>query len=167
MKKTGLVLIVVGLVSVLLASGAFAGSDTKQLTINATVSNTAKLSLDASTISFGNADPDATPSIGSAPASVGITAKAKTTTNGAVTLTVKTNDDLKSGTDAIGITNMTWSASGTGFVAGTMNKSTDQSVGGWNGSGDRSGSCTFLLANSWSYPTGNYSATATYTLTSP
>ena len=96
-----------------------------------------------------------------------MTVDARTSTAGAVTLTVVAGDDLKSGTDAISIDNLTWTATGTGFSDGTMNKTTPQSVGSWTGSGTRTGTVTYKLANSLNYATGNYSATLTYTLTSP
>jgi hypothetical protein len=144
-----------------------AASTTSNVTVSATVSATAKLSLSSSTVSFPNADPDTTPSIAATEGAITVTAKGKTSTGSNITLTVLAADDLKSGTDTIGITNVTWTASGAGFVAGTMNKSTAQSVASWTNSGSRTGTQTYALANSWSYPTGSYTATATYTLTAP
>jgi hypothetical protein len=144
-----------------------AASATSNVTVSATVAATAKLSLSSSTVSFANADPDTTPSIAAAEGAITITAKGKTSTGSSITLTLLAADDLKSGTDSIAITNVTWTASGAGFVAGTMNKTTAQSVGSWTNSGSRSGTQTYALANSWTYPTGSYTATATYTLTAP
>ncbi len=168
MKKVILVLVVVGLGLVLMVGGAFAASDGKNLTINAAVNATAKLTLGAAAISFPDTpDVDTNPTIASSPASVSVDAKAKTSTNGNVTLTVVTGGDLTSGSDTIAIGNVTWAAAGNGFVAGTMNKTTGQSAGSWTGSGNRSGTFSYSLANSWSYATGTYSATATYTLTAP
>lgn len=167
MKKTNL-LLVIGLSLLLMASGAFAATSTANLTIGATVTNMAALSLGGvASIAFPDADPDNPAPIPSLPASVSVTAKAKTTKNGSVTLTVLTGGDLTSGGDTIAIGNVTWTASGAGFVAGAMDKTTGQSAGSWSGSGSRSGTFTYSLANSWSYPTGIYSATATYTLTAP
>jgi hypothetical protein len=144
-----------------------AASTTGNVTVAATVAATAKLSLSSATVSFANADPDTTPSIAATEGALTITAKGKTSTGSTITLTVLSADDLKSGTDAIAITNITWTASGAGFVAGTMNKTAAQSVGSWTSSGNRTGTQTYAMANSWSYPTGNYVATATYTLTAP
>jgi hypothetical protein len=48
-----------------------------------------------------------------------------------------------------------------------MNKATAQTVGSWTGSGNRSGTQSYALANSWNYATGAYTAMATYTLTAP
>ena len=166
MKKLSLVgIVVLGLF--LVSGSAIAATATAGLTIGATVANTAKLSLGAASIAFPDADPDITSSIPSAPASVTVDAKAKTTTSGSVTLTVVTGGDLTSGSDTILIGNVTWTAAGAGFVAGTMNRTTAQSAGSWSGSGNRSGTFSYLLANSWAYATGSYTATATYTLTSP
>jgi len=144
-----------------------AASTTSSVTMSATVSATAKLSVSAATLTFPNADPDTTPSIAATEGAVTVTAKAKTSTGSTVTLTLLSGADLTSGTDTIAISNMTWTVSGAGFVAGTMNKTTAQTVASWTNSGNRTGTQTFALANSWSYPTGSFSATATYTLTAP
>jgi hypothetical protein len=93
--------------------------------------------------------------------------KGRTSAGSNVTLTVFSNQDLTSGSDAIGIANLTWTATGTGFAAGTMNKTTAQTVGSWTGSGSRAGAVTLKLANSWAYNAGSYTATLTYTLTAP
>ena len=84
-----------------------------------------------------------------------------------MTLTCLAGGDLTSGSDTIPISDVTWTAEGSGFVAGTMNKTTAQPVGSWTGSGHRTGTLSFLLANDWNHATGSYTATATYTLTSP
>ena len=167
MKKLILVgIVVLGLF--LMTGSIFAASTTATLAIGATVSSTAKLTLGAASISFANADPDSTPSITASPDPVSVTAKAKTSTAGNVTLTVQTSDDLKSGTDVIDITNVTWTVTGAGFSAGAMSKAPGStSAASWTGSGNRSGTFSYALANSWSYATGNYTATATYTLACP
>jgi hypothetical protein len=74
---------------------------------------------------------------------------------------------LISGGDTILIGNVTWTATGTGFVPGTMSRTSAQSAGSWTGSGSRSGTFSYFLANSWDYATGSYSASSTYTLTAP
>lgn len=138
---------------------------TSTVTVSATVSATAKLVLGAATVSFPDADPDVSPLL-SAPA-ITVDAKGKTSTSGNITLTVVASDDLKSGSDVIGISNLTWTATGTGYSAGTMSKASGQTLGSWTGSGAFSGTQTYKLANSWSYATGSYSTTLTYTLTAP
>jgi hypothetical protein len=75
--------------------------------------------------------------------------------------------DFVSGTDTIGIGNLSWSAGGGGFLAGVANSVTAQPVGNWTGGGSPSGTQTFALANSWAYATGNYSVDLNYTLTVP
>jgi hypothetical protein len=84
-----------------------------------------------------------------------------------VSLTILAAGDLLSGASAIPISNVTWTASGAGFVAGTMNSTTAQTVASWTNSGNRTGTQNYFLANSWNYATGNYSTSATYTLTAP
>jgi hypothetical protein len=167
MSKVARSLLGLLIVAAAVAQVVDAASTTSNVSVSATVSAMAKLTLSSSTVSFANADPDTTPSIPATEGAITVTAKGKTSTGANITLTVLAGGDLKSGTDTIAITNVTWTASGTGFVAGTMNKTTAQSVASWTNSGSRIGTQTYALANSWSYPTGSYTATATYTLTAP
>ncbi len=140
---------------------------TQVLTINATVSARAELTLSPTTITFADASPTTTPSI-QAGSVVTVTAKVRTGSSSTPTLVVQANGDLESGGDTIAIGNVRWTASGAPFVAGTMNKTTAQDAAAFGtGSGSYSGTYTYFLANSWSYPTGSYSQTATYTLTAP
>jgi hypothetical protein len=151
-----------------LSWSVYAATDTKTLTINASVLARATLTLSASTISFGAADPGSTPSISSSPASIDVTAKAQATKGSTVYLKCKANGDLVTpgDSDSIGIGNVTWTATGTGFASsGTMVKTTDVGVATWTGSGEHTGSLNFFLANSWDYGVGEYSQTVTYTLT--
>ena len=150
-----------------LAGAALAATSTQNLTINATVAATAKLTLGTNTINFPDADPDTTPSIVATENPVNVTAKVKTGGASTATLTVLAGGNLTSGSDTIAIGNVTWTATGAGFVPGTMNMATAQSAGSWTGSGNRSGSFSYFLANSWAYQTGSYTATTTYTLTAP
>jgi hypothetical protein len=62
---------------------------------------------------------------------------------------------------------MTWTATGTGYVAGTMNRTTAQTAGSWTGPGQHPGTFSYFVTNLWSYVIGNYSTTITYTLNSP
>jgi hypothetical protein len=152
----------------LICAGTPAGAATDQetLTINATVSAKAKLTLGVAAINFPDADPDTEPSIAATENPVSVTVKAQTGGASAVTLTVQANGDLDSGTDTIDITNVSWTATGTGFVGGTMD-TTAQSAGSWTGPGRRDGTFAFSLANSWDYAAGSYSQTVVYTLTAP
>lgn len=145
---------------------AWAATDQETLTINASVSAKAKLTLGVAAINFGDADPDVVPSIAAGENPVSVTVKAQTAAASAVTLTVQANGDLDSGTDTIGITNVTWTATGAGFVGGTMD-TVAQSAGSWTGPGRRDGTFSYWLANSWDYPPGSYSQTVVYTLTAP
>jgi hypothetical protein len=168
MKKTHLVTSLVTFALLLLVSTlALAASTTANLTINATMNAQAKLTLGASTINFPDADPDTTPSIAANEGAVSVTAKVRTGAAATATLTLQAASDLVSGTNNIAIGNVTWAAGGAGFTPGTMNRITAQTVGSWIGSGSRDGTLTFSLANSWSYATGSYSATSTFTLTAP
>lgn len=150
----------------LFSAGAFA-QQTATANINATATVNAKARLDITgAVAFADADPETTPTINSAP--LDVTVRARTSPAGNVTLTVLASGDLQNaGGDIITIDNITWTATGAGFAAGTASSAAAQSVGSWNGSGTRNGTQTYRLANSWAYATGNYSVTLTYTLTAP
>ena len=91
----------------------------------------------------------------------------KTGSASTATLTVLAAGDLTSGGDTIAISNVYLDGNRDWLFAGTMNKTTAQTAGSWTGSGNRTGTFSYVLANSWSYATGTYTATATYTLTAP
>ncbi len=148
----------------LLADGA---SDSKTLTMRATVSARAKLTISPTTINFPDADPDVVNPIPATENAVSVEAKIRTTGAGVATLTCLANGNLLSGTDVINIGNVTWTASGAGYGAGTMNAAVAQTAGSWAGSGSRSGTFDFFLANSWAYTVGNYTQDVVYTLTAP
>jgi len=145
---------------------AWGVTDQQTLTINATVAARAKLTLGVAAISFPDEDVDATPSIPADENPVDVTVKARTGSSDTVTLTVQANGDLQSGGDAIAITNVSWTATGTGFVAGTMD-TVAQSAGSWTGPGEQTGTFSYFLANDWTYAPGNYTQTVVYTLTAP
>jgi hypothetical protein len=158
----------------LTAVAALAGAQTigatttaASVTVSATVAAMARLSLSSSTVSFASADPDSTPSIAAAEGAITISAKGKTSRGGTITLTVLASDDLRSGSDRIAVSNVTWTATGAGFAGGTLSRTIAQPVGSWTDSGSRAGTQAYALANSWNYPAGTYTATATYTLTAP
>jgi hypothetical protein len=167
MKKTHLIASLVMFTALLTSTLALAASTTADLTIRATMNAQAKLTLNINTITFSDADPDSTTSILANEGAINVSAKVRTGASSDATLTLLAAGDLTSGSDSIAIGNVIWGAGGTGFTAGTMSKSSPVTVGSWRGSGSRSGTMTFSLANSWSYATGSYSATSTFTLTAP
>ena len=145
--------------------------DTKQaqLNIKAEVKNLSKLELDSTNITFdvGSLSPDDAPIITSGPSQITINCKARAGGSSIVTLTVLATGDLVSGADSISINNINWIATGSGFIGGTMDKTSPQSVGSWIGSGVRSGTVSFRLINRWEYAKGDYGTTALLTLTTP
>jgi hypothetical protein len=144
-----------------------AATATGSLSASVTVSAMAKLTLSRAVVTFPSADPDSSPSIAAAEGAVTITAKGKTSTGATLSLTLRADDDLLSGSDRIPISNVTWTASGAGFAAGTLSKAAAQTVASWTNSGNRTGTQSFALANSWNYAAGTYTTTAQYTLTAP
>ncbi len=165
MKTTIRILLAAGVIVGLTAMDAAAQvTDSATLTVNASVSSRAKLTLDAASITFADADPDTFPTITAT--ALNVTVKARKA-SGNVTLAVAADGPLTSGSDTIALTKLTWTAGGDpGFVGGTM-ATTDQSLAAFTASGNFAGTQTYVLANDWTYATGNYTATITYTLTVP
>lgn len=168
--KIGRILIM-ALVLAMLACGAVwaatTNTDSATLNISATVNAKAKLTVDSTTVTFPDADPESGALIPASEGAIGVHAKVRVGTSPA-TLTWIAADDLKSGTDTITIDNVTWTATGTGFtVNGTLNKTTAQSVGSWAGSGSYDGTISPFLTNSWNYKAGSYAVSSTLTLSAP
>ena len=159
--------LVIALVFCGLAAPAAAFNTNAEVSIIAPLASSAQLSITPSSLNFPNADPDTVPSIPANENPVTVTANAQTSGNKTVTLSVIAHGDLISGSNTIPIGNVTWTATGSGFQAGTMSKTTPQTAGSWRRSGNRTGTFSFFLKNSWSYATGNYTQTVTYTLTAP
>jgi hypothetical protein len=124
------------------------------------------LSILDTTLSFADADPDSQPSIVGIPNPVRISVRVRNNGANNWRLTVLAAGDLSS---SIPISNVTWTATGTGFVAGTMSRLVAQTAaqGTGNVNPARQGTFTFQLSNLWSYNTGIFSQTATFTLTAP
>ena len=151
---------------VTLVTGAPLAAQTTTATLSADLGTIAKLSFSSTTLSFADADPDA---VGQVPASGGpitITAKARAA-QGQVVVTVLANGNPRSGVNTLPADAFSWTATGAGFVGGTVSATAPQVVGSWIGSGVHVGSQTFLFRNSWAYPVGVYTMTLTYTLTTP
>jgi len=151
------------------ASELFAATATGSLTVNARITSHAKITLDRDTINFVDLTQEFDASIPANENPVNITAKARTGTSSPVTLTFLAADDLRSDVwwKSIAISNVTWTAMGSGFHNGTMNKTSAQTVGTWTGPGSHAGTLSFFLKNSLFYFTGSYQSSGTFTLTAP
>ncbi len=147
------------------SSSAYAQLDTENITATVTVAARGRITL-TGVIDFPDSDPFTNPTINAA----GLTVQAMARIGPAATstLTVRSGGDFTAaGGATIGIGNLSWATVGAGFNAtGTM-ATTDTQVGQWTGPGSRTGTQTYTLVNSWNYAPGNYSATLTYTLTTP
>lgn len=149
------------------ASPGRAAAQTSTATLSANIGAVAGLTLSAATIAFPDADPDTVPLIPATAGPILITAKSRATAGAQVVLAVQATDDLRSGVSVIPASNITWTGSGVGFVAGTLSTSSPVTVAAWTGSGIRSGSQQFFFRNLWTHPTGTYTLTMIYTLSAP
>lgn len=148
-------------------AGSHGATTTSNLTVNTNIAARASLVLASATINFPDADPTTVPSIAAAENAVNVIARVRTGSSSVASLQVLAASDLTSGANVIAVSNVTWTATGTGFVAGTMNSTTPQTAGSWTGPGEQIGTFSYFLANSWNFATGSYSTTVTYTLTAP
>lgn len=162
-----LLMAAMALISLSLPIPLNAGSSIITLDVQADDSATIQLTIDQTSINFPSANPGSVSKIASSQNPVTITASANIDTGSTATLTALATGDLVSGMDKISISNVTWTVAGDGFVPGTMSNGSSVTAGSWQGPDQHVGVFSFFLANSWSYATGNYSATVTYTLTAP
>ena len=149
------------------ASPARVSAQASTATLSANVATIAKLNLSTATASFPDADPDAVPQIPSSGGPIVITAKSRANPGMVVVLTLQAADDLRSGINIIPASNITWTATGAGFVAGTLSKVSPVTLATWTGSGVRTGSQQLYLRNLWTHPTGTYTVSLLYTLSAP
>ena len=147
------------------ASPAAAQQNSRTATLNVTVSSVAKLSVSSPSLVFPDADPDTTPQIPSSGAPLTLVAKARVTPGSLITLTVQATDDLRSGPDVISASALSWTATGSGFTAGTVSVASAQTVASWGNSGQHTGTQSYVFANVWTYAPGVYALTLVYTLT--
>jgi len=151
----------------IVGGNAEAAANTVIVDVDAAVGSAVQLSISPQSINFPDADPDVTPRINAMENPVRVTVQAQTGKKKTVTLTVLAQGDLASGPDSIPISNVRWTATGEGFVPGTMSKSAAVTAGTWVGPGIRRGAFSYSLANSWNYHRGSYRASVIYTLSAP
>jgi hypothetical protein len=83
-----------------------------------------------------------------------------------VTLTADSATPLSNGDNIIPFSNISWRATGD-FPAGGFNDRTNQKIGQWTGSGDRTGTYSFNYRHVNYYPPGTYVGRVIYTLSTP
>ncbi len=152
------------IVFVSVACPARAAGQTSTATLNAAFTSLARLSLSSASLTFADADPDTTPQVAATPGERPDHRSARAPRGGTVTLTVQASGDLRSGVTTIPASALTWTATGSGFVGGTVSSAAPQLVASWNGSGVRTGAQRYYFQNLWTHPTGTYSLTLLYTL---
>ncbi len=126
-----------------------------------------QLTMSPLTINFPNANPDTTPSIGASENPVNVQVNTNAGKKQTVLLTAQAQGDLISGSNTIPISNVRWTATGTGYLGGTMIKNTAVTAFSLVGRGTYNGTFSFFLTNSWNYNVGTYHATVLYTASVP
>lgn len=162
MAIRGLVLTVV-LVAVLgsQACAVVGVQATADLQMNVYVQPAAYITLTPSAVNFYPTDPSvSTP--GDNP--VVCTVRVFQSTAGTSTVTAQADGDLIGSTGMIPCRNVTWTATGAGFVGGFMCYTTPQPVASFTGPGTRSGTLNFSLA-AGDYAVDSYHAKAQFLLT--
>jgi hypothetical protein len=130
------------------------------------------LTLLPATVTFTDADPDTTPTITSPSMAVTVDVSGDNVPYSWLLTLAATN--LTTGSATILISNVTWTATPSPFVANGTVSTTAQTVASGNTSCVKK-KCTYLgtgtfifsLANSWSYNAGVYTSTFTFVLSAP
>ena len=146
---------------------ARAAGQASTATLSASLNPVADITLSTAAVSFPDADPDTVPQIPSTSGPVLITAKARAAAGAQVLLTVQATDDLRSGVTVIPASNISWTATGSGFISGTLSKTVPATLASWNNSGVHTGSQQLYFRNLWTHPTGTYTLSILYTLSAP
>jgi hypothetical protein len=148
-----------------------AASDSKDVTLTATVTASAILTLTNTTINFVNATPGGTNLINGS-ASTTVVASFRNTTATPATLVVTAPDLANVAGDTIPITAIKTTAAsdggGSGFFDTTPSLawSTTGTQLGTGQAGSYTTTLSYTMDNDWTYRVGSYSSTATLTLTS-
>ena len=157
-----------GLLLVVAALGATpATAQTVTATFSANFAGLAKFSLSSNTVTFPDADPDTVPLVPASSGPLTITVKARATAGATIRLTISAIDSLRSGVNTIPETALSWTTTGPGYVGGTVNRFSAQTLGTWTGAGIQVGTQSYRFQNSWNYVPGNYNLLLFYTLTAP
>jgi len=128
---------------------------------------TLNLTILDSTISFADRDPDLQSSITATPNPVRVSVRVRNNAGNNWRLTHQASGDLSS---SIPISNISWTVTPQPpFVNGSMSRLAPQTAaqGVGNQNPAVTGRFTFTIANLWSYNTGNFSQTTTFTLSAP
>ncbi len=117
-------------------------------------------------VDFPDESPDLAPVLG--PEDIQVEVRALAVPGSPWILTIIADSDLMSGTSAIPIGEITWTASPSPpFQAGTLSTVVPSVLGSGLSHFTALLTLSFYLRNSWSYEPGHYAATATLTLSSP
>jgi hypothetical protein len=115
---------------------------------------------------FTDASPDQFPTLG--PQTVSLEVKVVGRRNIPWTLTLIANSDFQSGPDIIPITVVSWTAfPSPPYQGGTLSTVVPRLISSGSTHDHDSATFDFYMQNSWSYDAGNYSSTATFTLSAP
>ena len=115
---------------------------------------------------FTDASPDQFPTLG--PQSVSLEVKVVGRRSIPWTLTLIANSDFQSGPDIIPITVVSWTAfPSPPYQGGTLSTVVPRLISSGSTHDHDSATFDFYMQNSWSYNAGNYSSTATFTLSAP
>ena len=171
MKSKIFLLAILALTLTFMGAG-FAEAVTSQatVTLGATVSSYAALTLATGTVTFPNGTPPT--AIDASENGAIVTANFRTASTAPATLMVLSTDLTDANLDVIPVTAISSTATNTSggfFLAGpvTWSKTGNGAQVGTGQSGSYAGTFSWSLVNLWTYATGSYSGSAVYTLTAP
>ncbi len=175
MKKLTVIAFAVGFLFLIGTNKPLLAQSTQDVTFQADLLAWYDINISQTTITFTDQVPPVQPNPGTAtltgnPNPVNVRVFAIVLPSSSLQLTVRANGDLTKGVGSdIPISAISWTVTGSGYQAGTMSTSTDITSGQWTGSilHWHAGTFTYLFARDYAnQEPGNYTATATYTLSS-
>jgi hypothetical protein len=161
MKNKPLVLAVFLFAAVFLSAQEY-----QDMSINASVNTRCKINLSANTVSFTRfGPPTGTPILQNEPP-VAVVVKTTTRPSERIYARIVVTGDLtdsKTG-QTIPAQSISWNASGSGFLSGSLSKANPQEIGRWNRSGTYQGTLTFSFQDDPAYSPGTYILVVTVTV---
>lgn len=173
MKKISFIALAAALLFLAGADSSLFAQSTQDVTFQVNLLAWYDINIAQTTITFTDQVPPVQPNPGTVtltgnPNPVNVRVFALILASSSLQLTVRANGDLTKGSGSdIPISAISWTVTGSGYQAGTMSTSTDIAAGQWTGSilHWHTGTFTYVFARDYAnQEPGNYTATATYTL---
>ena len=150
----------------LFAAGFLCAQEYQEMRINTSIETRCKIELSATTVSFTRFGPPAGAPIPQNEPPVTVIVKTTTRPSTKIYARIVVTGDLTDSKTGMTIPaqSINWTASGSGFLSGSLSKANPQQIGSWNRSGTYQGTLTFTFQDNTSYSPGTYTLVVTVTV---